>query len=111
MLKEFRVDIYMAGHNHNYEATWPMYNNTVQQESYHLPQAPVHVVSGAAGPPATSYFLPTNQTPPWSRISSRFLAPSYSRVTVFDHRKLQYEQIANDDGTVVDSFTITRSTE
>jgi hypothetical protein len=30
---------------------------------------------------------------------------------VFDHRTLQYEQIANDNGTVVDSFTITRSTE
>ena len=111
MLKEFHVNIYMAGHNHNYETTWPMYNNTVQQKSYHLPQAPVHVVSGAAGPPETSYFLPTNKTPSWSRMSSRFLMPSYSRVTVFDHRTLQYEQIANDNGTVIDSFTITRSTE
>ncbi len=105
LLKEFRVDMYMAGHNHNYETTWPVYDGIVQQKSFHLPRATVHFVSGAAGPPEQDSFQPNS--PEWSR-EPRLEENSYSRITIFDRHSLQFEQVANDNGTVIDRFVITR---
>lgn len=108
LLKEFRVDIYMAGHNHNYETTWPVHGGVVQQKSFHLPRATVHVLSGSAGPPEQDSFQPN--PPEWSR-SPRLEENSYSRITMFDRHTMQFEQVANDNGTVIDRFVITRRAE
>jgi len=43
------VDIIIEAHEHSYERLWPVYNETVTQYNYVNPQAPVHLISGAAG--------------------------------------------------------------
>jgi hypothetical protein len=106
LLAEFDVDIFFAGHDHNYEVTWPVLNFTAQQKSYTDPKAPIHILSGAAGPPEWDEFQA--EAPDWSR-SPRLQVNSYSRMTMWNASVLSFEQVANDNGTIVDSFTITQS--
>ena len=103
LLREFSVDIFFAGHDHNYETTWPVYNFSVVQKSYNNPKATVHIVSGSAGPPEWDAFVA--EAPDWSR-HPRLQVNSYSRMTVWNGSVLAFEQVANDNGTVVDSFAI-----
>lgn len=55
MVYQNGVDFYITGHLHNYERDAPIYRNvTIQSEIdkknyYKNPQAPIHIVSGAAG--------------------------------------------------------------
>jgi acid phosphatase type 7 len=51
LMLQFGVDLFMYGHVHSYEATWPVCNGTATQHTLVNPSAPVHVLSGAAGPP------------------------------------------------------------
>uniref|UniRef100_A0A834VHS0 Purple acid phosphatase n=2 Tax=Sarcoptes scabiei TaxID=52283 RepID=A0A834VHS0_SARSC len=51
---KYGVDIIFAGHEHNYERMFPVFNRTVMEGSsslnpYDKPEAPVHFVVGAAG--------------------------------------------------------------
>lgn len=104
LLLEFAVDIYFAGHNHNYETTWPMaHNMTVGPLSYIDPRAPIHILSGTAGPPAWDAFKEIGA--PWTR-EPRILANSYSRMTLWNASVATFEQVGNDNGTLLDSWTI-----
>ena len=46
---KYGVDLVIEAHEHSYERLWPVYKGNVYQENYHNPEAPVHIVSGAAG--------------------------------------------------------------
>ena len=52
------ADFYFCGHNHNFETTWPLRNNTLVQKSFDNPAAPFYVVSGAAGRRVDKLWLP-----------------------------------------------------
>ena len=43
------VDMYLSGHQHRYERTWPMYSSRAFQTDYTNPMAPVYIVNGAMG--------------------------------------------------------------
>lgn len=43
------VDLYVSGHRHNYERSWPMYRGKAFQHSYINPAGPVYIVNGAMG--------------------------------------------------------------
>ncbi|KAK7102074.1 hypothetical protein V1264_020356 [Littorina saxatilis] len=43
------VDLYISGHQHNYERSWPLYRGKAFQQGYKNPKAPVHIVNGAMG--------------------------------------------------------------
>lgn len=43
------VDLVVQAHEHSYERLWPVYDYQVTAKNYIDPQAPVHVISGAAG--------------------------------------------------------------
>lgn len=58
------VDLYISGHQHNYERSWPMYRGKAFQLSYANPKAPIHIVNGAMG---YEYLTETFTEPyPWS---------------------------------------------
>ena len=57
------------------------------------------------GPPEWDLFASGQ---PWTR-EPRLLVNSYSRLTLVSPSTLMFEQVANDNGTVVDSFTITQT--
>jgi len=41
--------MFLAGHLHNYERLYPVYNGTVEQQSYINPTDTVHIIAGMAG--------------------------------------------------------------
>ena len=43
------MDLVVQAHEHSYERLWPVYDYQVTAKNYIDPQAPVHVISGAAG--------------------------------------------------------------
>jgi len=99
------VDLYMYGHVHAYEATWPISNGTVTRSLVN-PPAPIHVLSGAGGPPGSPDTFNATAPAPFTRAS--FSGWSYGRLQVFNATHLTYTQVANADGAVVDEFTIVR---
>merc|ERR1712072_593150 len=101
-MKEFAVDFFFAGHDHDYETTWPVYNGKVQQKSYVNPKAPIHILSGSAGPPEWDEFSTSEE---WTR-EPRLMVNSYSRLTLYNSSVAYFEQVANANGTVVDAFTV-----
>ena len=105
LLAEFSADFFFAGHNHNYEVTWPVYRGTVARRSYADPPAPIHILSGTAGPPEWDEFGPAAE---WTR-APRLRLNSYSRLTLLNASVARFEQVANDDGAVVDRFTVTQT--
>jgi len=49
LFQKFGVDLYIAGHVHMYERTWPMRDNVIVQEGYNNPNSTVYINNGAAG--------------------------------------------------------------
>ncbi|XP_050395810.1 acid phosphatase type 7 [Patella vulgata] len=51
LLYQQHVDVVFAGHNHQYERSYPVYKLKPVQLDYKNPKAPVYIVNGAAGNP------------------------------------------------------------
>jgi hypothetical protein len=50
LLIKYEVDLFLAGHLHNFERSWPISGDgRVEQRSYSTPRSPVHCVIGGAG--------------------------------------------------------------
>lgn len=49
LLTKYNVDLYLCGHKHNYQRTYPMRNNTLLTTSYHNPPSFFQVITGNAG--------------------------------------------------------------
>lgn len=99
------VDLYLAGHVHAYESLFPVGpNGSVPATSFASPRAPVHVLTGAGGPPGDpDTFVPT----PYSRRT--LSAWSYSRVTIHNATAFSFEQVFN-NGTIFDLWSVTDAT-
>jgi hypothetical protein len=94
-----------AGHAHFYETTWPVANGRTTQKSYaNISTGVVHVTSGIAGPPEYEQYGAAHD---WTRTQLTN-ATSYSRVTLTEG-SLHFEQVGQDDGKVLDSFTLTKA--
>lgn len=78
----------------------------MSKQSYANPTAPVHILSGSAGPPEWDTFRESDEA--WSR-EPRLMVNSYSRLTFVNASVAVFEQVANDNGTIVDSFVVTQS--
>jgi len=57
LMQKYSVDVYLTGHEHNYERLWPIWNGSFVQ-SYESPRKPVHVVTGSAGAYSKDTFGP-----------------------------------------------------
>ncbi len=67
------------------------------------PRAPVHVLTGAGGPPGAADVFPT-PGPAWRRAS--YSGWSFGRMVVHNATHLTFSQVDNAAGRVVDEFTI-----
>lgn len=45
----YGVDVVLQAHEHSYERLWPQYKGVVLARNYSNPQAPVQLITGAAG--------------------------------------------------------------
>jgi len=105
LLVEFGVDLFFAGHLHNYERTYPLLNGTVHG-GYQNATATVHAVVGMAGCDEGLTNTWMTPSPAWSAVRTAKLG--YGRFTAHDRRSLTFEYVSSVDGSVFDNFTLTK---
>ena len=111
LLRKYGVDLFLAGHLHNYERTWPVYNGTVLRRNYTWDgegsgsaKGTTHVVIGMAGDSEGLTDSWDTPTPTWSAKHAANLG--WARVSALNSSVLHFEYVASASGTVLDSFTL-----
>mmetsp|Transcript_13081 Transcript_13081/g.29024 ORF Transcript_13081/g.29024 Transcript_13081/m.29024 type:complete len:569 (-) Transcript_13081:14-1720(-) len=104
LMLKYGVDMFIAGHEHNYESIWPVAKGKVVSKSFTNPAAPVHFVAGAGGAPALDKF---GDSGPWDR--KRVSEWSYGRLVAKNATTLIYTQVLNSNGSVADEVVVTRT--
>ena len=96
LLARYNVSIVFVAHEHSYERTWPVYNQTVDASqknpgTYTNPHYPVHIVSGAAGCPEDLDYFDELHHGPWSLVRSSSYGYGHLRIVNATHLHwLQY---------------------
>ena len=109
LLFKHGVDLFVNGHEHNYERMWPTYRNKTTQSNTN-PNAPIYIVTGAAG--CDELHEPfTRPQPPRSAFRSNTFG--YSPMTVYNDTHIRWEQVQTDPmffpgqyGKVIDDVVI-----
>ena len=108
LLNREGVDVYLCGHNHQYERTYPMYRGKAVSFNFTNPTAPVYIVNGGAGNMEgnDATHLPQKLVPWRAAAGNRHtgwmsLIPMESRLCFF--------YIESKKHKIVDQFEITRS--
>lgn len=129
LLHEFGVDLFIAGHVHDYTRYWPVYNLTVKNGTtdpsnpYHNPGATTYLTIGAAGnhemhyhdqciknqgcvyPSATSYSGPPSPFAACTAgTSPECIDFNYGRMTVYNDTHLFWSQYSSTQNKVVDEM-------
>ncbi|KAL9667046.1 hypothetical protein QQ045_001391 [Rhodiola kirilowii] len=106
--QKYKVDIVISGHAHNYERTCPIYQNVcTSKEKYQYKgslNGTIHVVAGGGGASLTD-FGPIQPT--WSLVKD--IDFGFLKLTALDHSNLMFEYIKSSNGSIFDSFTISRN--
>ena len=105
LFMKYGVDVYASGHIHDYEWTWPIYNNSAVQKNFRNMRAPVHLVTGNGGPPSPSKF---GKISDWSYTHSSEY--SYTQMIAHNATTMSWIQIANNDSRVIESLVLTTET-
>lgn len=105
---DYGVDLVLQAHEHSYERLWPHYKGVVLAKNYSNPQAPVQLITGAAG--SRHGFDEENKTfSDWSAFRMDIKAfNSYGRLKVYNVTHLYWEQVSVKDSHVLDSIWITQ---
>eukprot|EP01116_Phalansterium_solitarium_P023525 TRINITY_DN8280_c0_g1_i2.p1 TRINITY_DN8280_c0_g1~~TRINITY_DN8280_c0_g1_i2.p1 ORF type:complete len:430 (+),score=114.27 TRINITY_DN8280_c0_g1_i2:166-1455(+) len=106
LFHEYQVDLYVCGHVHSYERSYPVYKDKVVSTDYTNPQALVQLVAGGAGCPEGA--APLAPGSPWS--AHRYSAGwGYGVLNVTDAKSLTWSYYRSADDGLEDQFTITRT--
>ena len=118
LLVKYNVDIYAAGHVHDYNSNWPICNSTICKDSqgnaiynYDSSNGTVHITEGNGGVPgvvgASTLTTACNVTAtPWCR--SHGTGGAYGRIVAHDSHSLTYSHVQNNGGNVTDAITLTK---
>jgi len=113
LLFEQGVDLFVNGHEHNYERMWPTYLNKTTQSNVE-PKAPIYIVTGAAG--CRELHEPfTRAQPPRSAFRSNTFG--YSKMSIHNASHIRWQQIMTDPtffgpdkyGKVIDDTWVVQS--
>jgi predicted phosphodiesterase len=107
LLDQYSVDLAIYGHDHAYERTYPVYQETPSDTDprlYISPTDTIHMVAGMGG--AQLYTGWNDPQPSWSAYREAIWG--YVRVTVDTDGNLHSEYIRNGDGKVRDEFWIVK---
>lgn len=107
MFHKYGVDVYFSGHVHAYEASYPVYQNKVEQKSFVNPTDPVYVITGAAGQVEGHNVLPV-YSPDWLR-SRNYEDYGLGLLKVHNNTHISWSFLRSEDGLVVDSFDLVKT--
>eukprot|EP01047_Picozoa_sp_COSAG01_P042213 COSAG01_NODE_3672_length_5809_cov_4.250263_3_plen_550_part_00 len=105
LLLQHGVDFFIAGHAHMYESLFPCKGNAASQHNFIEPHAPIHILSGNAGPGSHHVFA--GRKTPMTRFQSEEFG--YGILEASNDSVATYYQRANEDDRVIDSFVVKRS--
>lgn len=103
LFQEFGVDLVMAGHDHNYQRSFPLLDHQPAADGlsgYGKDAGPVYVVSGGGGDGVYSFSGPT---PEWTAVRN---ATYHYLVIDVDEAHIRVQAIETGTGAVLDAFTI-----
>lgn len=106
-IREYHVDFFITGHQHQYERSHAVFNGTVLSNggvnaTYINPGAPLYVVQGTSGAFVTGDWI--DPQPAWSAFRQG-ISYGYGKMHVQGSNSLSYEWISV-EGAVLDRFTI-----
>ena len=108
LFHQYGVDLFIGGHLHNYERSWPVFNQTVVRKRYAWngtgTYGTVHIVAGMAGDNEGLTDRWMSPTPEWSAYRSARLG--WLRMSFKSAAELFIEFVDSVNGTVIDAFTI-----
>eukprot|EP01089_Gocevia_fonbrunei_P002093 TRINITY_DN1207_c0_g2_i1.p1 TRINITY_DN1207_c0_g2~~TRINITY_DN1207_c0_g2_i1.p1 ORF type:complete len:431 (+),score=86.79 TRINITY_DN1207_c0_g2_i1:104-1396(+) len=107
LFHEFKVDMYLCGHVHAYERTWPVYRNQTVQKNYNDPQALVTLTAGAAGDIEGMSNGWLDPIPDWSVLHNG-IRETYGMLHIVSDTELKWELFDSKTNGVVDQFTLTK---
>merc|ERR1712166_973509 len=92
ILFKYGVDMYINGHEHDYEHSWPVYKGQTDQSNVN-PKGTIYVVTGAAG--SDELHEPfTRSQPKWSAYRSNTFG--YSRMYFHNYTHMHWQQVQTD---------------
>eukprot|EP00045_Choanoeca_perplexa_P008334 m.77085 g.77085 ORF g.77085 m.77085 type:complete len:525 (-) comp14451_c0_seq1:82-1656(-) len=100
-----KVDLVLQAHIHNYQVTWPVYQQKTTQKNYVNPAAPVYVVNGAGGNKEHMDGTSADGND-WYRTGLRVYG--YGLITSNNATTLTYQYFASEDDSLQDEFTLQR---
>eukprot|EP00658_Telonema_sp_P-2_P036281 TRINITY_DN2627_c0_g1_i2.p1 TRINITY_DN2627_c0_g1~~TRINITY_DN2627_c0_g1_i2.p1 ORF type:complete len:362 (-),score=81.73 TRINITY_DN2627_c0_g1_i2:331-1416(-) len=123
ILSKHKVDVWNAGHIHDYQSTWPVCYDPSSNASnictdsagqpiknFNNPAGLVHVTEGNGGVPGVVGTSTMKQcgtsTSEWCRTHGT--GGAYGRWTAYNQSVLVYEHVQNNGAQVTDTFTITK---
>eukprot|EP00039_Didymoeca_costata_P023304 m.6649 g.6649 ORF g.6649 m.6649 type:complete len:545 (+) comp3562_c0_seq1:321-1955(+) len=110
LLNQYGVDLFLAGHLHNYERSWPIYNGSVVSHSYAYNgtghYGTTHFVIGMAGDDEGLSDKFVSPSPQWSATHAGSLG--WQRITAYNSTTLDVEYVASESGAILDSIRITK---
>jgi len=113
LLYKYGVDMFLCGHEHNYERIWPVYKSKVFNGSleapYTNPKAPVYVITGAPGCDEDLQNLWKEPVPSWSALRDGE-DYTFSLMTVYNATTINWQQIRASDGRLIDEFNLIKTT-
>jgi len=106
-IKQYGVDLFLTGHEHQYERTLPVFNGTVfstggGNATFISPGAPIYVVQGTSGAFVSGDW--EEPQPSWSAFREG-VSYGYGKMRVQGGSRLTYQWISI-EGKVLDAFTI-----
>ena len=111
LLSKYNVDLYICGHVHSYERTYPVLNGTRVSEVYENPNATTHVMVGGAGAGLSKTW--SHDQPEWS--ASRIIDYAVGVIDVPNATTMHWKLVSthtsgiDGEGEVLDEITITRN--
>ncbi|GFO23226.1 purple acid phosphatase [Plakobranchus ocellatus] len=102
---EFGVDLYISGHKHCYERSWPLYLGRVFQNDYINPTAPIYVIIGSMG---YEYLVDRQRSYPYwlAFASSDRKKELFARLTVYNSTSLLWSIHSGNSNEEVDRMLI-----
>eukprot|EP01096_Ripella_sp_DP13-Kostka_P007504 TRINITY_DN2732_c0_g1_i2.p1 TRINITY_DN2732_c0_g1~~TRINITY_DN2732_c0_g1_i2.p1 ORF type:complete len:446 (-),score=161.00 TRINITY_DN2732_c0_g1_i2:59-1396(-) len=104
---KYHVDLFVVGHVHSYERTYPVYKDLNIEKSYNNPKYTTYIVVGCAGNKEGLEDLTRNVTAKWS-AKQYWQDQGYGILNVTD-TQLAWNFYRSTDGTLEDSFVITKN--
>jgi len=107
LFHQYEVDLFVAGHMHSYERSYPVYREQVIDRTYEGNQATVYLIVGAAG--CQEYLDDFDEAAvyPWSAAKSA--SYGYGKLTVYNQTHIHWEQILDEDGSTLDQVWMTKT--